>query len=104
MAEGGPKILEEGGSPGLLEAVEAVEDMDKESLPELLLRKHTFRQSSWKEGGRENLTSSAESIASLNPFGVVIIVEWKPEEEKLSFDIRRGVKREASNQPVLRGG
>lgn len=37
---------------------------------------------------RDNLTSSVESIASSNPFGVVIIVEWKPEEGKFSSDTK----------------
>lgn len=53
-----------------------MEDMERESLPELLFRKHTSRQSGRREArGRENLTSSVESIASSSPFGVVIIVE-----------------------------
>lgn len=101
MAEGGPKILEEGGSPGLLEVVDAVEDMERESLPELLFRKHTSRQSGRREGreGRESLTSSVESIASLSPFGVVIIVEWKSEEGKFSSDIRRESKM-SGKQPA----
>lgn len=99
--------MEEGGSPGLLEVVEAVEDMERESLPELLLRTHTFCQSGRREG-REREGESHFERRVHSEFESIWLGNYSRIEiggrEKQSSDVWEvRVKRVASNQPVLRG-